>query len=125
MKFDPTLTYSFIISIVAIISPILVALINSKLQLKLKKLEFFEDNNNKILFNFIDATLDCKNNKINFYKAYNRVYLYCNIWGSIKPLPLKIIKDLVEKDASIEKINKALNDFVYIANQNKEQLKIK
>lgn len=122
MKFDATLTFSLIISIIALISPILVALINNHYQLKIKKFEILESTNYKILSNFINATLECKKDKINFYKAYNHIYLYCNIWGNIKPLPLRIIKDLVENDAPIEEINDVLHDFVYLTNTNKEKI---
>ncbi len=123
MKIDLTITLSAILGLSAIISPIIVTLINNHYLLKNKKFERFDEINNKILFDFIDATLDCKTDKIGFYKAYNKVSLYCNIWGNIKPLPLRNIKDLVEEDADIEDINHALYMFVYIANTNKEKIK--
>ena len=122
MKIDLTITLSAILGLSAIISPIIVTLINNHYLLKNKKFERFDEINNKILFDFIDATLDCKTDKIGFYKAYNKVSLYCNIWGNIKPLPLRNIKDLVEEDADIEDINHALYMFVYIANTNKEKI---
>ena len=123
MKIDLTITLSAILGLSAIISPIIVTLINNHYLLKNKKFERFDEINNKILFDFIDATLDCKTDKIGFYKAYNKVSLYCNIWGNIKPLLLRNIKDLVEEDADIEDINHALYMFVYIANTNKEKIK--
>lgn len=123
MEIDLTITLSAILGLSAIISPIIVTLINNHYLLKNKKFERFDEINNKILFDFIDATLDCKTDKIGFYKAYNKVSLYCNIWGNIKPLPLRNIKDLVEEDADIEDINHALYMFVYIANTNKEKIK--
>lgn len=125
MNFDSTLDFALIISIVALISPALVELVRCIFQYKLKKYELFETNNYQILNNFINATLDCKKDKIGFYKAYNQVYLYCNIWGDIKPKPLRIVKQLVEKDAPIEEINNALRDFVFISNTNKERIKLK
>lgn len=125
MNFDSTLDFALIISIVALISPVFVELVRCIFQYKLKKYELFETNNYQILNNFINATLDCKTDKIGFYKAYNQIYLYCNIWGKIKPLPLQIIKELVDNDASIEEINDALYDFVLISNTNKENIRTK
>ena len=79
MKIDLTITLSAILGLSAIISPIIVTLINNHYLLKNKKFERFDEINNKILFDFIDATLDCKTDKIGFYKAYNKVSLYFRI----------------------------------------------
>ncbi len=122
MNFDSTLDFAILLSIIAVISPLFVSIINNAHDTKIKKMELFEANRNKILSEFIDATLNYKKDKLNFYKALNRVYLFCDIWLTVKPLPLRLIKEAVENNESIEEINDLLKQFVYIANKNKGKM---
>lgn len=55
MKFDLSLTITGIIALSAIISPIIVAIINNKYQLKLKKFEKYEIDKTQALDNFLGA----------------------------------------------------------------------
>lgn len=55
MKFDLSLTITGIIALSAIVSPIIVAIINNKYQLKLKKFEKYEIDKTQALDNFLGA----------------------------------------------------------------------
>lgn len=55
MNFDFNLTITGIIALSAIISPIIVAIINNKYHLKLKKIEKYELNKTQALENFLGA----------------------------------------------------------------------
>lgn len=117
MKFDFNLTITSIIALSAIVSPIIVAVINNKNQLKLKQIEFYNDEKTNAINNFIDATLSI--NYVNFqiaefYNALNKVSIYVDDKCTKQ---LELIKTLVEDKYDIKMINAELLNFVKNANK--------
>ena len=63
MKFDISMTIGSIIALVALISPIVTAIINNRHQIKVKKLDMYETKKYKSLENFIKSACNYKNSK--------------------------------------------------------------
>lgn len=82
MTFDPTVTISVIIALIALISPIVTTLINNDYQLKLKKLDMYEDAKRKTLTEFIECAEDylLNNNyveqNVKYYSSMNKLFVY-------------------------------------------------
>lgn len=122
MKFDFTITLSVVIIFVTAISPIIVTILNNKHQIEMKKLDNKLSIRNKIIDDFIDITLDCKNEfyKISeFYKALNRVLPYSTDKFSTRDL--ENIKGLIEDkpEGYYEQINRDLMSFIERVNNSK------
>lgn len=84
MNFDLTITFAVILGISAIISPIIVTVINNNYQLKLKRYENQELAKRQAIIDFINATAECTTydgrlplqSISNFQKACNKLLLY-------------------------------------------------
>lgn len=84
MKFDSTITFSIILAIIAVVSPMITASMNNAHNLKIKKLEMYELAKRKSLENFINAvssviTIPCMENLKLYYSALNNLYIYFSI----------------------------------------------
>ena len=54
LKIDFTLTLSILIAVIALVSPIITTVINNRHQLKLKKIDMYEEAKRKALSEFIE-----------------------------------------------------------------------
>lgn len=119
MKFDLTVTFSLFLSIIAIISPIITAYINNEYNLKIKKLDMYEQAKRNSLENFINAvssviTLPCMENLKLYYSALNNLYIYFSIDNTedIKKLNNQIDQFVDGDDSS--SIQKLLNNITVV-----------
>lgn len=84
MNFDLTITFAVILGISAIISPIIVTVINNNHQLKLKRYENQELAKRQAIIDFINATANCYSfdgsldlkSSTDFQKSCNKLLLY-------------------------------------------------
>lgn len=81
MNFDLTITISVTIALCAIISPILVAIINNIHQTKMKKLEILTDYKLKAIENYMQCLGQCRKDQFgpainNYAESYGHAIIY-------------------------------------------------
>lgn len=82
MDFDPTITISIIIAIIALISPIVTAIINNCHQTKIKKMDMYETAKREALTDFIhsaQATIFNSENPefmLSYIASFNKLFIY-------------------------------------------------
>ena len=104
LKIDVTVIVALIAAISAIIAPIITAFINNYHQLKIRKMELYEQKRIEAINKYADAINSylndvCGQSEINFAKYKHTIYLYAphSAWGMIDK-----INNLID--------NKNLND---------------
>ena len=119
MEFDSTITFSLILAIVAVLAPIITTNINNEYNLKIKKLDMYEQAKRNSLEKFIDAvssviTLPCMENLRLYYSALNNLYIYfsIDIGDDIKKLNNQIDQFSINDDST--SIQKTLNNITVV-----------
>ena len=115
MNIDLNVTLAIItivISVIAFISPIAVAIINNKHSYKIKKLELLVNTKKKILCDFVSITMSLIEDSVSvnsFYSSLNEVLIYFENADYNK---LNKIPKMIENKQSINEINDYLNGII-------------
>ncbi len=131
MSFDPTITVSIVIAIIALISPIVTAIINNCHQTKIKKMDMYETAKREALSDFIlsaQATMFNSENSEFLHKyatSFNKLFIYFSDISleTIKPFDHARI-DLNNNDTS-ENYQKANYELSNIVSNLSKQIKKK
>lgn len=82
LKFDSTLTLSIVIAVIALVSPIITTVINNRYQLKLKKIDMYEEAKRQVLSDFIENAQEYLLNPgyiestVKYYSSLDKLFLY-------------------------------------------------
>lgn len=82
LKIDFTLTLSILIAVIALVSPIITTVINNRHQLKLKKIDMYEEAKRKALSEFIENAQEYLlkpsyiEPTVKYYSSLDKLFLY-------------------------------------------------
>lgn len=82
LKIDFTLTLSIVIAVIALISPIITTVINNRHQLKIKKIDMYEESKRQALSEFIEnaqeylLNSDYEKPTIKYHSSLDKLFLY-------------------------------------------------
>ena len=121
MKFDITAIAAFITAIAAIIAPVITSVINNKYQLKMKKLELYEEKRIESINKYISSICKYINNNSGytekeFAEYMQAIYLYSpkSIWKDIDKLNEVIsLKNFSEARKLLPSVIQKLSSSVY------------
>ena len=119
MTWDSTLSFALIITIASIFVPFFTTLVNNIYNLRIKKMDMYEQAKRNSLEKFIDAvssviTLPCMENLRLYYSALNNLYIYfsIDIGDDIKKLNNQIDQFNINDDST--SIQKTLNNITVV-----------
>lgn len=110
MKFDLSLTITGIIALSAIISPIIVAIINNRYQLKLKQFEKYEIDKTQALNNFLGAwgehfSIFCSKTEQAFLKSLYELLPYYKV-------DFQLIENIKLRCEQLDQLNVAVDELL-------------
>lgn len=114
MKFDPTITFSLVIAFVALISPIITAIINNLHQSNVKKLDLLYSKKQEILSDFVKNAMhyypdfDYNYDLITGHQiAKNNLFIFFDV-------DLELLNDLetYKKDRQLDKYRQTLDKLI-------------
>ena len=130
-NFDPTITTSILIALIALISPIVIAIINNIHESEIKKLDMYEAAKRGALSNFIDsaeaAILNYEDEEAMLEYAANsdKLFIYFSNFSLELILPFETARAEVNRNNTAENFRKANRELSKLISKLSEEIKKK
>lgn len=131
MKFDFTITISILIAIIALISPIVTAIINNCHQTKIKKMDMYETSKRDALSNFINSAQaailnpEKTENMLAYTSSFTKLFIYFSGLSLEDIKPFDFARTQANNNATAENFQKANCELSKLVSNLSKQIKKK